>query len=154
MFYNDLFIFLKQDNQENTEYKDYEIIKGYQYAKYNEIQHYMIYIACYYCCLFAKLSLTLCDPMDCNPPGSSLHGISQARMEWVALSSARGSSWSKIQTHIMYLALQVDFLPLSHLGTDYPSVKHIMRAHIFFYLSITLLIFISTLHSVLQSDYV
>ena len=48
----------------------------------------MIYIACYYFCLFAKLSLTLCDPMDCNPPGSSVHGISLARiLEWVAISS-------------------------------------------------------------------
>ena len=40
------------------------------------------------------LSLTLCDPMDCSPPGSSVHGILQARMlEWAATSSSRGSSW-------------------------------------------------------------
>ena len=33
--------------------------------------------------------LTLCNPMDCNPPGSSVHGILQARtMEWVAISSS------------------------------------------------------------------
>ena len=108
----------------------------------------MIYTACYYFCLFAKFSLTLCDPMDCNPPGSSVHGISQARiLEWVALSSARGSSWSRNQTYITYLALQVDYLPLNYLATDYPSVKHIVRAHmISFYLSITFLIFISTLY--------
>jgi len=37
--------------------------------------------------------LTLCDPMDCNPPGSSIHGIFQARiLEWVAISFSRGSS--------------------------------------------------------------
>ena len=36
---------------------------------------------------------TLCGPMDCSPPGSSDHGISQARiLEWVALSLSRGSS--------------------------------------------------------------
>ena len=36
---------------------------------------------------------TLCDPMDCNPPGSSVHGILQARiLEWVAIPSSRGSS--------------------------------------------------------------
>ena len=36
---------------------------------------------------------TLCDPMDCSPPGSSVHGISQARvLEWVAISFSRGSS--------------------------------------------------------------
>ena len=38
-------------------------------------------------------SLTLCNLMDCSPPGSSVHGISQARiLEWVAFSSSRGSS--------------------------------------------------------------
>ena len=37
--------------------------------------------------------LTLCDPMDCNPPGPSVHGIFQARLlEWVAISFSRGSS--------------------------------------------------------------
>ena len=36
---------------------------------------------------------TLCDPMDCSPPGSSVHGILQARMlEWVAIPLSRGSS--------------------------------------------------------------
>ena len=35
--------------------------------------------------------LTLCNPMDCSPPGSSVHGIFQARMlEWVAIPSSRG----------------------------------------------------------------
>ena len=36
---------------------------------------------------------TLCDPMDCSLPGSSVHGILQARiLEWVAISFSRGSS--------------------------------------------------------------
>ena len=36
---------------------------------------------------------TLCSPMDCSPPGSSVHGISQERiLEWVAMPSSRGSS--------------------------------------------------------------
>ena len=44
---------------------------------------------------------TLCDPMDCSPPGSSLHGILQARiLEWVAISFSRGSSrprdWTRV----------------------------------------------------------
>ena len=44
-------------------------------------------------CSVAQLCPTLCDPMDCSPPGSSVRGISQARMlEWVAISSSRGSS--------------------------------------------------------------
>ena len=42
------------------------------------------------CCLAAKSCLTLCNPMDCSPPGSSLHGISQARiLEWVIISFSR-----------------------------------------------------------------
>ena len=37
--------------------------------------------------------LTLCDPVDCSPPGSSVHGILQAGiLEWVAISFSRGSS--------------------------------------------------------------
>ena len=38
--------------------------------------------------LAAQSCLTLCDPVDCSPPGSSLHGILQARiLEWVAFPS-------------------------------------------------------------------
>ena len=41
----------------------------------------------------AQPCLTLCDPMDYSPPGSSVHGISQARiLEWVAISFSRRSS--------------------------------------------------------------
>ena len=44
-------------------------------------------------CPIAQLCLTLCDPMDSNPPGSSVHGILQARiLEWVAMPSSRGFS--------------------------------------------------------------
>ena len=40
----------------------------------------------------AQLCPILCDPMDCSLPGSSVHGISQARiLEWVAISFSRGS---------------------------------------------------------------
>ena len=43
--------------------------------------------------------LTLCDPMDCSPPGASLHGILQARiLEWVAISCSRGSSLPRNRT--------------------------------------------------------
>ena len=42
--------------------------------------------------LFIKLCLILLDPMECSPPGSSVHGLSQARtLEWVAISFSRGS---------------------------------------------------------------
>ena len=40
-----------------------------------------------------SVMLTLCDLMDCSPPGSSVHGILQARiLEWVAILFSRGSS--------------------------------------------------------------
>ena len=52
-------------------------------------------------CLDAQSCPTLCDPMDCCPPGSSVHGISQARiLEWVAMPSSRGSSRSRDRTHL------------------------------------------------------
>ena len=51
-------------------------------------------------CLVVQLCLTLCDPMACSPPGSSVHGISQARiLEWVVISSSRGSSQPRDLTH-------------------------------------------------------
>ena len=44
---------------------------------------------------------TLCNPVDCSPPGSSVHGASQARIaEWVAISFSRVSSWPRDQTQI------------------------------------------------------
>ena len=43
--------------------------------------------------LVAKSCPTLCDPIDCSLPGSSIHGIFQTRiLEWVAISFSRGSS--------------------------------------------------------------
>ena len=43
--------------------------------------------------LVTQSGLTLCDPMNCSPPGTSVHEILQVRMlEWVAISFSRGSS--------------------------------------------------------------
>ena len=68
----------------------------------------------------AQLCQTLCDPMDCSPPVSSLPGISQARiLEWVAISSSRRASQPRDQTLYLLclLHLQADSLPPSHLGS-------------------------------------
>ena len=47
--------------------------------------------------------LTLCNSVDCNPPGSSVHGILQARiLEGVAMSSSRGSFQLRDQTRVSY----------------------------------------------------
>ena len=52
-------------------------------------------------CPIVKSCLTLGDPTDYSPPGSSVHGIFQARiLEWVAISFSRGSSWPRVQTCI------------------------------------------------------
>ena len=49
--------------------------------------------------------LTLCKPMDCSPPGSSVHGILQARiLEWVAIPFSRGSSWPRDWTQVSCIA--------------------------------------------------
>ena len=49
----------------------------------------------------AQSYLTLCDLMDCSPPGSSVHWIFQARiLEWVAVPSSRGSSQPRDPTHV------------------------------------------------------
>ena len=52
-------------------------------------------------CLVAQSCLSLCDPMDCSPPGSSVHGILQARrLEQVAMPSSRGFSQPRDQTQV------------------------------------------------------
>ena len=46
-----------------------------------------------------------CDPMDCSPSGSSVHGILQARiLEWVAISFSRASSWPRNRTRVSFTA--------------------------------------------------
>ena len=61
-----------------------------------------------------------CDLPDCSPRGSSVHGTLQARiLEWVAISSSRGSSRPRDQTHISWVSCtgrQILYL-LSHLGS-------------------------------------
>ena len=48
---------------------------------------------------------TLCYPMDCSLPGSSVHGIFQARvLEWVAISFSRESSWPRDWTQVSHIA--------------------------------------------------
>ena len=60
------------------------------------------------CCLIAQSCPTLCDPMDCCPPGSSVHGSSQAReLEWVAISLSRRSSQPRNWTHVSYIGRRV-----------------------------------------------
>ena len=55
--------------------------------------------------LVAQSCLTLCDPMDYSPAGSSVHGILQARiLEWYAIPFSRGSSQPEDQTQVSRIA--------------------------------------------------
>ena len=58
------------------------------------------------CCVsVSQLCLTLCVPMGCSPPGSSVHGFLQARiLEWFAISSSRESSWPRDWTPVSRIA--------------------------------------------------
>ena len=69
--------------------------------------------------------LTFCYPMDCNLPGSSGHGISQARIpEWVAISFSRGSFWLGDRTQVSCMAGKL-FTIWSHalIDHDYRSLR-------------------------------
>ena len=60
---------------------------------------------------------TLCNPMDWSPPGSSLHGIFLGRiLEWVAMSSSRGSSWPMDLTRVSCVSC-IDRQILYHCAT-------------------------------------
>ena len=57
------------------------------------------------CAKSFQLCPTLCDPMDCSPAGSSVHGILQARiLEWIAMSHSRVSSQPRDQSCISYMS--------------------------------------------------
>ena len=77
-----------------------------------------------YCPVFShQLCLTLCDPMDCSPPGSSVHGILQARiLEWVAIPFSRGSFLPGDQTCAAYIScIDGGFLTTEPPGKSFPE---------------------------------
>ena len=81
----------------------------------------MCVCVCVCACAFsvAQSCPTLWNPMDCSPPGSSVHGLFQERiLKWVAISILRGSSLSRDQILVSFCLLhwQADCLSLCHLG--------------------------------------
>ena len=69
------------------------------------------------CWLVTQSCPTVCDPMDCSPPGSSVHGILQARrLEWVALPFSRGSAQPRDGTQGLPHCRQILY-QLSHKGS-------------------------------------
>ena len=57
------------------------------------------------CVLVTQMCLTFCTPMDCSPPGSSVHGILQTRiLVFIAIPFSRGSFWLRYQTWVSCIA--------------------------------------------------
>ena len=76
----------------------------FDYEWYNSV--YLIGCVC--ACSVIKSCPAFCDPMDCSLPGSSVHGICQARtLEWVAISSTRGSSQPRDLTRVSSIGRQI-----------------------------------------------
>ena len=83
-------------------------IYSYMYSVYT-----YIYICIFWCYLVIKSCPTLCDPMDCSPPGSSVCGILQASiLEWAAIPFSRGSSWPRDQTTRKFFTTEPPAKPL------------------------------------------
>ena len=86
--------------------------------------------------LVVELFLTLCDPLDCSPPGSSVHGILQPIiLEWVAILFSRVSSWPRDQTRVSHTAGR-SFIPFEPPGSPSArymsvSVKSLSRVRLF-----------------------
>ena len=79
-------------------------------------------------CSVTQSGLTLCDPTDHRPPGSSVHWIFQARiLEWVVMPSSRGSSWPGDWTCISCVA--GGFFTTESPGK--PTVLYIKKQSIF-----------------------
>ena len=70
-------------------------------------------------CFSLIWSLLACDPVDCSPPGSSVHGISQTR-QWSELPFPSPGSLPDLELEPVFPPLQVDSLPLSHWGMNQP----------------------------------
>ena len=71
-------------------------------------------------CLVAQQYPTLFNPTECSPPGSFVHGISQARtLEWVTISFSRGSSQARDQTQVLCISCTAD----RFFTTELPYVR-------------------------------
>ena len=73
--------------------------------------------------LIIHLCPTVCDPTDCSPPGSSVHGILQARtLEWAAIPFSRGSSQPMDRTQVSCTTGKILYY-LNHQGSP-PGLKY------------------------------
>ena len=111
--------FLKQPEFSSKEKKKISIAHTQSTSKSNPVVPPWSCV-CECACTCAQSYPTLCDPIDCSPPGSSVHGLLQARiMQWVAISSSRGIFLTQgLTPHLSCLLhQQADSLLLGHLGS-------------------------------------
>ena len=78
---------------------------GHVILEDGDMEEYSVCVCVSVCLCVTQSCPTLCDPMDCSPPGSSVHGILQARiLEWLAIPFSRGSSQPRDQTQVSCIA--------------------------------------------------
>ena len=99
------------------------------------MQVYILNMAIHMYVLVTQLCLTLCDPMDYSPPGSSVHGILQARiLESVTISFSRGSSWPRDRTQVSCIAGK--FFTIWTKGKSWIHTHTHTHTHIYIYIYI------------------
>ena len=96
------------------------------YFSYRRFRVYLYLTRLCVCvCVCAQLCSTFCNPMNCRPLGSTVHGIFQTRiLEWVAISFSRGSSWPRDQTQgscVSCIGRKILYQPY-HLGSPINKV--------------------------------
>ena len=109
----------------------YEIISSYNYFHL----HFTVLLRNLQCNSFYIKIHTLCDPMDCSPLGSFVQGIFQSRiLEWVLISSFRGSSQGSNPHLLCLLHRQVGSFPLAPPGKpqDIYNILHIFNRYVIF----------------------
>ena len=100
-------------------------------------------------CVHAQLCPTLRDSMDSRPPGSSVHGISQARtLEWVVISSSKGPSQTSTIKPASH-ALAGGFFTIEPSGKPFSRLHVIIKIHFYPHMNKTIwhLLKILCLHS-------
>ena len=112
-------------------------------------------------CVHAQLlqsCLTLCNPMDLSLPGSSVHGVLQARiLEWVPMPSSRGSSRPRDRTCVSCVSCTAGgFFTTEPLGkpADYCNIGYLSSFHILVLFSDSLsdVLCLRTSHTCLSPD--
>ena len=85
------------------------------------------------CVLVTQACHTLCNPRDCSLPGSSVHGILQARaLEWVAISYSRGSSPHRDQTQVSFITGRFFTIWATREDQNSPIFEMHLKGHVCF----------------------